>query len=429
MGGLSSKGSERERIEEMAIWRMSSLQLASMLHRPLTPPAVSFFKLQRCGFVQPTRRSLQVLRASSPAASQEAESAQQASVAGKASRLLPDDKPLNVQAPSDSNFPWEGGESQRSLLLLDGNAILYRAYFKIMTKVQYGSLKDMGSEADWVLTVFTALSTIIRLLEIQPSHVAAAFDYNGLTFRHEIYPAYKSGRPPMPDTVCQAVACLKPALLSLGVPVVEVAGVEADDVIAAFGLRAVDAGMNVSIASPDKDFFQIISPRLRLLRFVPRGSGIVPFGLKEFQERFGDIQPWQYLEVLALQGDKVDSIPGLLGVGEITALKLVKEFGTVENLLENREKVKLKRPRMSLMADDGGILLSKKLLTLKTNIPNHLLPYTLDDFLCQTPKDEGEQFITLLNAMSAYVDPSISEELLDRASQLWERWDAVESIL
>lgn len=200
--------------------------------------------------------------------------------------------------------------------------------------------------------------------------------------------------------------------------------------IATFALRAVDAGMNVSIASPDKDFFQMISPQLRLLRFVPRGSGIVPFGVKEFQERFGDIQPWQYLEVLALMGDKVDNIPGLAGVGEITALKLVKEFGTVENLLANREKVKLKRPRMSLMADTGGILLSKKLLSLRVDMPNHMLPYSLDDLVCQSPKDNGEQFIKLLNAMSAYVDPSISEEILDRATLLWERWDAaLESVL
>jgi len=205
--------------------------------------------------------------------------------------------------------------------------------------------------------------------------------------------------------------------------------VEADDVIATFALRAVDVGMNVSIASPDKDFFQIISPQLRLLRFVPRGSGIVPFGVKEFQERFGGIQPWQYLEVLALMGDKVDNIPGLAGVGEITALKLVKEFGTVENLLANREKVKLKRARTSLMADDGGVLLSKKLLSLRVDMPNHMLPYNLDDFVCQSPKDNGEQFIKLLNAMSAYVDSSISEEILDRATQLWKGWDAVESVL
>ncbi|KAG0577175.1 hypothetical protein KC19_5G136500 [Ceratodon purpureus] len=412
----------------MAMLRMSSSSLQwamSMLpnvsnQRPffaIKPPAVSFLKRQRPG-------SSHMRIQSRAASSEEAPAA-----AKKGSRLLPDDKPLNVQLPSESNFPWEGGESQRSLLLLDGNAILYRAYFKIMAKVQYGSLKDMGSEADWVLTVFTALSTVIRLLGIMPTHVAAAFDYKGLTFRHEIYQAYKSGRPPTPDTVCQALSCLKPALLSLGINVVEVAGVEADDVIATLALRAVDAGMNVSIASPDKDFFQIISPSLRLLRFVPRGSGIVPFGVKEFQERFGDIEPWQYLEVLALQGDKVDNIPGLTGVGEITALKLVKEFGTVENLLENREKVKLKRPRMSLMADDGGILLSKKLLSLKTDLPHHFLPYSLDDFQCQSPKDDGEQFVKLLNAMSAYVDSSIPEELQDRASQLWERWDVMESAL
>lgn len=423
----------------MAMWRMTSLPWSTVSliswHRPsFAEKASSSARYVRL-FKQPSTEFTQPMRTSSPQVRQTSPTPQHVSlqpiVASKkvSTHVLPDDKPLNIETPSDSSFPWDGGESQRSLLLLDGNAILYRAYFKIMAKVQYGSLKDMGSEADWVLTVFTALSTMIRLLDTKPTHVAAAFDYKGLTFRHELYPAYKSGRAPTPDTVCQALSCLKPALLSLGISVVEVAGVEADDAIAAFAVRAVDAGMHVSIASPDKDFFQIISPRLRLLRFVPRGSGIVPFGVKEFQKRFGDIQPWQYLEVLALMGDKVDNIPGLPGVGEVTALKLVKEYGTVENLLENRDKVKLKRPRESLMADDGGILMSKKLLSLRLDLPNHMLPYSLGDLRCQSPKDNGDQFIKLIKAMSAYVDPSISEELLDRASQLWEKWNSLNSIL
>lgn len=337
-------------------------------------------------------------------------------------RLLPDDKPLGIQIPSDTFGSWEGGGSQRSLLLVDGNAILYRAYYKILTKVHYGGLKDMGSEGDWVLTVITALSTILRLLDIKPTHVAAAFDYKGLTFRHELYKSYKSGRPPTPDTVCQALHGLKPALLAMGITFIEVPGVEADDVIGTLALRAVDAGMNVSIASPDKDFFHIISPQVRLLRFVPRGSGIISFGLKEFAERFGDIQPSQYLDVLALMGDTVDNIPGVSGVGEVTAIKLIKEFGTVENVLENREQVKIKRAKASLLLDDGGVLLSKKLLTLRTDLPSYMLPYSLEDFVCKNPKDEGDQFMTLLQAMSPYVDPSISQDLKDRVLELWERW-------
>lgn len=413
----------------MVLWRMSALQLASAFpvswHRPLwtqkKPASLNFLQLfkqqsvhilRRPRLLSQQAREIPVLLPAAPQAT------------GKAARLLPDDK-LGIPVPIDNSFPWEGGESQRSLLLLDGNAVLYRAYFKIMAKVHYGGLKDMGSEADWVLTVFTALSTIIRLLEIKPTHVAAAFDYKGFTFRHELYKPYKSGRPPTPDTVCQALECLKPALLAMGICVLEVPGVEADDVIATVALRAVDVGMNVSIASPDKDFFQIISPQLRLLRFVPRGSGIVAFGVKEFQERFGDIQPVQHLDVLALMGDKVDSIPGLNGVGEITALKLIKEFGSLDNVLANKEKVKPKRAREGLLEDEGGVLLSKKLLTLRHDLSAYMLPYTLDDLVCQNPKDNGDQFVKLMEAMAPYVDPSIPEDVQDRARQLWERWAKV----
>jgi 5'-3' exonuclease len=215
----------------------------------------------------------------------------------------------------------------------------------------------------------------------------------------------------------------------MGISVLEVPGVEADDVIGALSLRAVkDPRMKVRIASPDRDFFQILSTQLRILRFPSKGSGIVSFGLEEFAQRFGSIQPTQFVDVLALTGDKVDNIPGVAGIGEKTALKLVQEFGSVENLLERRSEVVLKRARESLMLDDGGILLSKRLLSLKVDLPAHILPHTLDNFVCQIPKDQGENFTKLLQAMERYVDSSISQDLEKRVHKIWKRWQGPKSL-
>jgi 5'-3' exonuclease len=337
---------------------------------------------------------------------------------------------LRNMSPPANGYGEGGGEEEQRMLLIDGNAVLYRSYFKIMARVGYGGLKDMGSEGDWVLTVFTSLLTILRLLEARPTHIAVVFDYRGLTFRHQIFRGYKSGRAPTPDTILQALDCIKPAILSMGITALEVPGVEADDVIGALALRAVAAaGTKVRIASPDKDFFQILSAQLRILRFAPKGSGIVSFGLEEFAQKFGSIQPAQYLDVLALMGDKVDSIPGVPGIGEKTALKLVHEFGSVENLLERRSEVVLKRARESLMLDEGAILLSKRLLTLRVDLPAHLLPYNLDDFVCQSPKDQGENFMKLLQAMSPYIDPSVPQDLEKRVRKIWKTWQVPQQAL
>jgi len=354
-------------------------------------------------------------------------------IAKEQQQLLMDDKLLGlgsgIRNVISRNRSGEGEGEEQRMLFLDGNAILSRAYFKIMARVAHGGLRDMGSEGDWVLTVFRALSMILHLLEVRPTHVAAVFDYEGLTFRHEIFRGYKQGRPPIPDTIRQSLECFKSALLAMGISVLEVPGVEADDVIGALSLRAVkDPRMKVRIASPDRDFFQILSTQLRILRFPSKGSGIVSFGLEEFAQRFGSIQPTQFVDVIALTGDKVDNIPGVAGIGEKTALKLVQEFGSVENLLERRSEVVLKRVRESLMLDDGGILLSKRLLSLKVDLPAHILPHTLDNFVCQIPKDQGENFMKLLQAMERYVDSSISQDLEKKVHKIWKRWQGPKSL-
>ncbi|XVF37592.1 hypothetical protein REPUB_Repub20aG0022700 [Reevesia pubescens] len=149
----------------------------------------------------------------------------------------------------------------------------------------------------------------------------------GLNFRHTLYPSYKSNRPPTPDTIVQGLQYLKASIKAMSINVIEVPGVEADDVIGTLAARSVDAGFKVRVVSPDKDFFQILSPSLRLLRIAPRGYEMVSFGLEDFSQRYGDLKPSQFVDIVSLMGDRCDNIPGVDGIGNVHAVQLITKFG------------------------------------------------------------------------------------------------------
>ncbi|CAN1182964.1 DNA polymerase I, thermostable [Linum perenne] len=231
------------------------------------------------------------------------------------------------------------------VMLVDGTSIIYRAYYKLLSKLHNGHLSNADGNGDWVLTICSALSLIIDVLEFLPSHVAVVFDYDGapfdhtcvsskenlrakgINFRHNLYPAYKSNRPPTPDTIVQGLQYLKASLKAMAIKVIETPGVEADDVIGTLATKSVEEGFKVRVVSPDKDFFQILSPSLRLLRLVPRGSEMVSFGMEDFAERYGSLKPSQFVDMISLVGDKADNIPGVGGIGDVNALKLITKFG------------------------------------------------------------------------------------------------------
>ncbi|KAI5071169.1 hypothetical protein GOP47_0013420 [Adiantum capillus-veneris] len=339
---------------------------------------------------------------------------------------LPDDQPLVQQstAASTTNLPQETATSKENrVILIDGKAVVYRAYYKITAKLQHGGqISGTSGDSDWVLTVFTALSTVLKVFELMPSHIAVVFDHEGLTFRHTMFSDYKSNRSPTPDTVVQSLQYIKPALTAMGIKTVEVPGVEADDVIGTLALSAIKAEAKVRVVSPDKDFFQLISPSLRLLRFVPRGSGIVSFGLEEFQERFGDLNPSQFVDVLALTGDRIDNIPGVPGIGEKTAVKLIKLYGSLENLIKERSTVKGKLASSGLLADKGEVFLNKRLVTLRTDLPHYIIPLSLDDFVYKQPQDGGDHFFNLVKAMGSFVNGPFVTDLEERTKSLWLRY-------
>ncbi|CAN6485421.1 unnamed protein product [Victoria cruziana] len=306
-------------------------------------------------------------------------------------------------------------------------------------RLHHGHLEHADGNGDWVLTIFSALSFIVEMLELTPSHVAVIFDHDGssfhktsavtsqenrfakgLTFRHTLFPPYKSNRIPTPDTIVQGLQYLKASIRAISINVFDIPGVEADDVIGTLAVNSVAAGFKVRIVSPDKDFFQILSPSLRLLRMAPRGSEVVSFGLEDFAKRFGALKPHQMVDVVGLAGDKADNIPGVHGVGILSAAKLITKFGSLENLLQHVDELEDERLRKAIRSSAAQALLSKNLATLRSDLPHYIVPFDVKNFEFKKPEDGGEKFMNLLRAINAYADGSSAEYIIKRAQTLWD---------
>ncbi|XP_028956766.1 uncharacterized protein [Malus domestica] len=311
--------------------------------------------------------------------------------------------------------------SDGRVMLIDGTSIIYRAYYKLLAKLHHGHLSHADGNGDWVLTIFSALSLIIDVLMFIPSHVAVVFDHDGLNFRHTLYPAYKSNRPPTPDTIVQGLQYLKASIKAMSIKVIEVPGVEADDVIGTLAVRSVDSGYKVRVVSPDKDFFQILSPSLRLLRIAPRGFDMISFGMEDFTEKYGSLQPSQFVDVISLVGDKSDNIPGVHGIGNVHAVQLITKFGTLENLLQCVDQVEEERIRKTLIENADQALLSKNLALLRSDLPLYMVPFATKDLPFHKPEDNGEKFTSLLTAISAYAEGFSADPIIRRAFYLWNK--------
>ncbi|MQM08904.1 hypothetical protein Taro_041754, partial [Colocasia esculenta] len=251
------------------------------------------------------------------------------------------------------------------IMLFDGTSIIHRSYYKLLARLHHGHLEHADGNGDWVLTIFTSLSFLMDVLDFIPSHVAVVFDHDGIpfgqnthisskesrmakgsTFRHMLYPPYKSHRIPTPDTVIQGLQYLKASIKAMSI---KVPGVEADDVIGTLAVNSVAAGFK-----PYMRFSQM--KNLIIFRMVS-------FGLEEFAERFGTLKPSQFVDVVALTGDQADNIPGVDGIGDAKAVKLINMFGTVENLLQSVDQVENDRIKKALIANADQVLLCKNLVT------------------------------------------------------------------
>ncbi len=261
---------------------------------------------------------------------------------------------------------------EKKLFLLDAYALIYRAYYALLRSPR------MTSAGFNTSAIFGFVNTLEDLLKKEnPGYIAVCFDpAHGHTFRHEQYPEYKAGRDKQPEDITLALPYIKAILAAYRIPVVEVEGSEADDVIGTLSRRALDGGFTTYMMTPDKDYGQLVTDRVFMYRPAIKGQGFEVRGPQQVCERYGISSPRQVIDLLALEGDASDNVPGCPGVGEKTAAKLIAEFGSVENLLENTDK--LKGALQKKIVDNADqIRMSKELVTIITDVPTDIDPESL----------------------------------------------------
>ena len=247
------------------------------------------------------------------------------------------------------------------LFLLDAYALIYRSYYAFMKNPRINS---KGLNTSCIMGFCNTLNEI--LTKEKPTHIGVAFDH-GKTFRHEAFPAYKAQREETPEDIKLSVPIIKNILDAYHIPILQVDGFEADDVIGTLATQAGEKNVETYMLTPDKDYGQLVKDNVYMYR--PRhGGGYEKLGTKEIEEKYSITSPLQVIDLLALMGDSADNFPGCPGVGEKTAIKLVNEFGNVENLIENSSKIKGKlREKVEGAIED--IKMSKFLATIRTDVP------------------------------------------------------------
>ena len=253
--------------------------------------------------------------------------------------------------------------SAKKLFLLDGNALVYRAHFAFITRPLINS-KGMNTSA--VTGFVRSLWDILH--NQKPSHIAVSFDVSSHTFRNEWYPDYKANRDAQPEDITIAFPYIKSIIEGFNIPIVELEGYEADDLIGTLSKQAEKEGFTVYMVTPDKDFGQLVSENIYLYKPSRRGNGVDIWGVPEVLENWGIQRIDQVIDMLGLQGDSVDNIPGIPGIGPKTASKLLEQYDTIENLIAHAHELKGKqRERVEEFGEQG--LLSKKLATIDVNSP------------------------------------------------------------
>jgi len=249
----------------------------------------------------------------------------------------------------------------KTVYFIDGSAQLHRAYFAI---------RSLATTRGFPTGATYGFTTMLRKLyeDEQPQWCGISFDLKGPTFRHQEYGAYKATRRRMDDDLAVQLPYVRRVCEAFGLPILEVPGFEADDVIATLAHQAVDAGYKVVVVTGDKDFLQLVSDDILVLNPGREGSGATQYDRKTVEEKFG-VPPERVVDVLSLVGDAVDNVPGVAGIGEKGARDLVKEFGSLEAVLENADKVKRAAYRDGLKAHREDAILSKRLVTLRLDVP------------------------------------------------------------
>ena len=249
------------------------------------------------------------------------------------------------------------------LFLIDGHALVFKMYYAFLRRPMINS---KGADMS-ILFGFTKY--ILELIEHeQPTHLAVAFDPPGGCFRNEMYPAYKGTRPPTPQLVIDALEPLQELCTAMNIPVLMLKGFEADDVIGTVAKAAAAEGMDVYMVTPDKDYGQLIGPHIWQFKPGKSGSENEIVGVQEVCDRYNILDPVQVIDMLSICGDAADNVPGVKGIGEVWAGKLISQYGSLENIYTHLDDLSIKQKNMFIASRDY-IDLSKKLVTIKTDVP------------------------------------------------------------
>ncbi len=269
--------------------------------------------------------------------------------------------------------------SQKRLFLLDAYALIFRGYYAFIKNPRINS-KGMDTSA--VLGFMNSLMEVIK--KEKPDHLAVAFDKGGSDYRYELYQEYKAHRDETPEAIKIAVPYIQQFLQAMHIPIIEKAGFEADDLIGTLAKQAEKEGYQVFMVTPDKDYAQLVSENIFMYKPARAGNDIEIWGVPEVLEKFEIEHPEQVIDFLGMMGDSADNIPGFPGVGEVTAKKLLKEFGSMENLLENTDKLKgALKDKIENNKELG--LLSKKLARILLDCP---VTFNADDYELSKPDIE-----------------------------------------
>ena len=265
------------------------------------------------------------------------------------------------------------------LFLLDAYALIYRAYYALIKSPRINS---KGFNTSAILGFVNTLEDVLK--KEAPTHIGVAFDPSGPTFRHEAYKEYKAQREETPEAIKLSVPIIKDIIRAYRIPILEVPGFEADDVIGTLATEAGKRGIKTYMMTPDKDYGQLVSENVFMYRPKYGDKEFDVMGVNEVKAKFNIESPAQVIDMLGLMGDSSDNIPGCPGVGEKTAQKLISQFGSIENLLENTSQL-TGAVKTKVESNIEKIRFSKFLATIKTDVPIEL---DMEQLKRETPDEE-----------------------------------------
>lgn len=292
----------------------------------------------------------------------------------------------------------------KKLFLVDAYALIFRSYYAFISRPMRNAA---GLNTSAIFGFVKFINEIIA--KEQPHYIGVAFDPKGGNFRNELYPQYKANRSETPEDIILAVPYIKQILGAMRIPVLEVPGYEADDVIGTIAKKASKADFEVFMVTPDKDFGQLVGDNIYIYKPAKGGEGVEIVGEQQICQNYSIKSPMQVIDILALWGDAADNIPGVMGIGEKGACKLVGEWGEVENILANISSIKGKQAE-NILATREQLLLSKQLATICTHVPIEFCP---DELIMENPDNaqlrpiyEELGFSMFLRAMGSGDEPT-----------------------